>query len=255
MNNNELLNRKAQPRPHSPAPLPNLLPATAQSSAPSPPHPPVTSVPFRLFRGYHLVQAPFTPRTPIRPFGPFGPLRPFPAVACSPRHSTRQNSKISVAKRSKTAPKRPKTVTKTSKMAPNRSKYPRKRSRNGHLLAVLMTHYHSIQNMSHAHTTVYCIHLQPPALLTTRASPAVPKSPRTANPESTATEDAPASGHPPIPARGLGCSSRAGHGGWGDPGRGAGKTKMQSWDIMLMCCLRLQNHRKRRSYTLAVVPQ
>jgi hypothetical protein len=164
--------------------------------------------------------APDLKRQPATPIRPFGPLRPFPPVTCSPRHSL-QNSKISVAKRSKTAPKRPKTVTKTSKMDPNRSKSPRKRSRNGPIFAVLMTHHYSIQYMPHAHTTVYCIHLRPPARLTTRASPAVPKSLCAANPESTATEDAPASGHPPIPVWGT-LSGRA---GWGDPGIGAGQTK------------------------------
>ena len=145
------------------------------------------------------------PATPIRPFGSFGPLRPFPPVTCSPRHSL-QNSKISVAKRSKTAPKRPKTVTTTSNMAPNRSKNPRKRSRNGPIPTARMTHYHSIQYMSHAHTTVYCIHLRPPARLTTRASPQCPKVCVPQIPKSPQQKT-----HPPraTPHPGLGCPFRS----------------------------------------------
>jgi len=165
------------------------------------------------------------PATPIRPFGSFGPLRPFPPVTCSPRHSL-QNSKISVAKRSKTAPKRPKTVTTTSNMAPNRSKNPRKRSRNGPIPTARMTHYHSIQYMSHAHTTVYCIHLRPPARLTTRSAQksVCRKSRNHRNRRRTHL------GPPPIPVWGA----LSGRGGWGDSGRGAGETKSHSSDIMLV---------------------
>jgi hypothetical protein len=179
---NELLYRNSQPRPRSPAPRPHLLPGDR-------------SIPVRLL-----------PRAL-----PSLPCRSENSVVHHPDRQSLQNSKTSVTKRSKTAPKRSKMVTETSKMAPNRSKSPRKRSGNSPVRTALTTHSHSIQYMPHAHIPIYCTHLRPLARLTTRASPAVLKKPRTANSENTETEDAPAVAPP----------SR--HEDWGAPsGQGPG---------------------------------
>jgi hypothetical protein len=71
-----------------------------------------------------------------------------PSLSHPARSSARQSpqtSKISVTKRSKTAPKRSKTIPKTSTMAPKRSKNRPKRSRNTPLFLCSHPHITNIQ--------------------------------------------------------------------------------------------------------------
>ena len=224
--NTKPLNRNSQPRPQFPAPIPHLLPGTAQSqrafcprTRPSLPCPSVNSVvphPEQSFsttentERHGKVSLPLVIRLfrPIRPFDLFGPLRPLPAISNLAPPDPSKLEKL-CHKEVKNALKRSKMVTKTSKTAPNRSKSPRKRSRNSPVFATLTTHSRSIQDMSHARTTVYCIHLRPPPRHHDPRLPRSAKNPGTANAENRATEGAPDVGRPPIPARGLGCPFRA----------------------------------------------